>query len=142
MDQNIEMLNYIYQNSDMGIISINQILKNIDDKEFKEILKEQLDDYNSIAKSSKELLREKGREEKDINMMNKIESYVSIKMSTMKDNTSSHLAEMMIKGSNMGIIDITKNLNKYNNIESSTKKLARNLLNIEEKNIEKLKPYL
>jgi hypothetical protein len=142
MNENIEMLNYIYQNSSMGITTIQQILKDVDDLEFKDVLKEQLEDYIKISRKAEDLLNMENKQAKDIGVMYKVTTYLSIKMSTMKDNTSSHIAEMMVQGSNMGVIDITKNLNNYKNIENTIRSLAEQLLKIEQNNIEKLKPYL
>ncbi len=142
MDENIEMLNYIYQNAGMGKITTQQILKEVKDLEFKDILEEQLKDYKYVVSRSETLLNEEGKLPKDIDTMPKIMSYFKIKMDTLKDDTSSHIAEMMMQGSNMGVIDITRNLNKYDNIEDSIKDLASRLLKIEQDNIEALKPYL
>jgi hypothetical protein len=142
MDENIEMLNYIYQNAEMGKTTIEQILKEVSDLEFRDILKEQLKDYEYVMSKCDTLLNEEGKLPKNINAMPKIMSYFKIKMDTLKDDTSSHIAEMMMQGSNMGVIDITRNLNRYDNVEDNIKDLASRLLKIEENNIEALKPYL
>lgn len=142
MNENVEMLNYIYQNANMGISTIQQILKEIEDIEFKDVLKEQLEDYIKMSRKVEDLLNKEEKQAKDISIMYKVTTYLSIKMSTMKDNTSSHIAEMMIQGSNMGVIDITKNLNNYKNIDNNIRSLAEQLLKIEQNNIEKLKLYL
>lgn len=142
MDENIEMLNYIYQNAEMGKTSIEQILKEVEDLEFRDVLKEQLKDYEYVMDKSDSLLHDEGKLPKGIDAMPKIMSYIKIKMDTLKDDTSSHIAEMMMQGSNMGITEITKNLNKYENVDDEVKDLASRLLKIEQDNVEKLKPYL
>lgn len=142
MDENIEMLNYIYQNAEMGKVTIEQILKEVEDLEFRDVLKEQLKDYEYIIEKSDSLLSDEGKLPKGINSMPKIMSYFKIKLDMIKDDTSSHIAEMMMEGSNMGITEITKNLNKYENVDNEIKDLASRLLKIEQDNIEKLKPYL
>lgn len=38
---------------------------------------------------------------------------MSISMKTLTDKTPSHISEMLIQGSMMGIIDATKNIKKY-----------------------------
>lgn len=142
MNENVEMLNYIYQNAEMGRSTIEQILKEVRDLEFRDILKEQLKDYEYVSNRCDSLLNNEGKLPKGIDVMPKIMSYFKIKMDTLKDDTSSHIAEMMINGSTMGVTDITRNLNKYNDVENSTKDLASRLLKIEQDNIEALKPYL
>lgn len=142
MNENVEMLNYIYQNAEMGKTSIEQILKEVEDLEFRDVLKEQLKDYEYVMDKSDSLLNDEGKLPKGIDAMPKIMSYIKIKMDTLKDDTSSHIAEMMMQGSNMGITEITKNLNKYENVDNEIKDLASRLLKIEQDNVERLKPYL
>ncbi|MEG1008450.1 MAG: hypothetical protein RSF67_01280 [Clostridia bacterium] len=142
MNENVEMLNYIYQNAKMGKSTIDQIIKEVSDITFKDVLKEQLKDYEKVIDNTKVYLSEFNKQEKDITDLSKIVTYLSIKMSTLNDDTSSHIADMLIKGSTMGTVEITKKLNKYTNIDDSIKMLASKLLKIEENNIEKLKKYL
>lgn len=142
MDENVEMLNFIYQNAEMGKVTIEQILKEINDLEFRDVLKEQLKDYEYVMEKADNLLNKEGRIAKGTDVGPKVMSYFKIKMDTLRDDTSSHIAEMMINGSTMGVTEITRNLNKYNNIENDVKNLASRLLKIEQNNIEALKPYL
>ena len=142
MDENVEMLNYIYQNAEMGTTTIQQILKEVKDLEFKEILKEQLKDYEYVTNKADLLLNTEGRIPKGLDAMPKVMSYFKIKFDTLRDDTSSHIAEMMINGSTMGVTEITRNLNKYDDVENDVKDLASRLLKIEQDNIEALKPYL
>jgi hypothetical protein len=54
----------------------------------------------------------------------------------------SHIAEMMIQGSTMGIIDITKNLKEYADADKDISALANRLLKFEQQNIEEMKKFL
>lgn len=49
---------------------------------------------------------------------------------------------MMLQGSNMGIIDITKKLKECPDAEPETTRLAQRLLKMEERNLEQLKEFL
>lgn len=60
----------------------------------------------------------------------------------MTDRSVSHLAEMLIIGSNMGVIDAIKNLRKYSDAEAEIRNLMTRLLAFEEHNIEQLKKFL
>ncbi|MEG1705023.1 MAG: hypothetical protein RR290_00415 [Clostridia bacterium] len=142
MNENVEMLQYIYQNAGMGKVTINQILEDIKDLEFKDVILEQLKDYEYVTQKCEKLLSDENKYPKDLKISTKIMTYFGIKMNSLKDDTSSHIAEMMINGSTMGITQITKNLNDYKNIDNEIKDLATRLLKIEQDNIEKLKPYL
>lgn len=144
MDANVEMLNYIYQNSQMGEHAVSQLVKSSEHPKFHSHMETQLAEYQNINRKAKELLNRKGQEEKDISSLAKISSYMSIEMKTMMDNSPSHMAEVMMQGSTMGIIDITKQINRYEDsgIEDEILSLANKLLRTEEANVEHLKPFL
>lgn len=61
-------------------------------------------------------------------------------MNTMLDTTTSHLAEMMINGATMGIIDLEKKLNDGGGGEAE--RLARDVLRYEKETVERLGQYL
>lgn len=65
-----------------------------------------------------------------------------INMNTMLNTSTSHIAELMIRGSNRGIIDMNKTLNRYPDAKGSAVELAKELMDFEEKNITRLKKYL
>lgn len=139
MNEEIEFLEYIYQNSKMGIESIGRLIKsrNKDDK-LDKIFKEQLHDYTKIANSARGMLKRRNREIKEIGVMSKIATYMTIKMNLSKNNPDKEAVDMVIKGSRMGIEQINKHLNEYRIKSKTVINLANRLINIEEKNLEKL----
>jgi hypothetical protein len=142
VDGNVELLNFIYQNSQMGIETINQLLGITEDMEFKRYLESQYNEYNEIHESAKQLLNENGYDEKGISAFEKVRTYLMINMQTLTDKSSSHIAEMMIIGSNMGIIDATKNIKKYKGANPAFLDLMKKLLQFEENNVQELKKFL
>ena len=65
-----------------------------------------------------------------------------INMQTLTDKTPSHISEMLIIGSNMGVINAVKNLKKYKDAETGIVSLMERLLKFEENNIQQLKDFL
>lgn len=142
MDGNTELLNYIYQNSQMGVETLNQLIEIVEDNDFNKHLCSQLNEYTSLNKTALEKLKELGHEEKGIGSMAKISTYMSISMQTLIDKSPCHISEMLIQGSTMGIIDATKNIQKYNDADKEILQLADRLLKTEQNNIEQLKLFL
>lgn len=142
MNGNAELLNFIYQNSQMGIEALEKLTTVSKDDNFNKCLQLQLKGYKNINKNAKSKLKENGYDEKGIGTFVKVQSYIMINIQTMMDKTSSHLAEMLITGSNMGVIDAIKNIKKYKNAENSILKLMDELKQFEENNIEQLKEFL
>ncbi|NLM11544.1 MAG: hypothetical protein GX213_12360 [Clostridiaceae bacterium] len=142
MNANSEMLNFIYQNSQMGVRTIEQLMDIAEDDEFKKHLKAQYDEYQAIHNEAASLLNKHGYDEKGISAFEKLRTYLMINMQTLTDNSSSHIAEMLIIGSNMGIIDAIKNLKRYQGVEKEITELMERLLKFEEDNVQQLKKFL
>jgi hypothetical protein len=142
MDGNIELLNYIYQNSEMGKDTLTQLIKMTTDENFKSNLQSQLNEYNSIFNEADEKLKSNNKESKSIGTLTKVSTYISINFNTLINKTPSHMAEMLIQGSTMGIIDITKKIKEYKSQDQTILGLANKLLQFEQKNIDELKKFL
>lgn len=145
MDGNNEILNFIYQNSEMGIETIKQLIditKNSTNEEFRNILNSQYNEYEKIFKETEEIIKSRGKDPKDINSFAKISTYIMINMKTLADKSSSHISEMLIQGSTMGIIDATKRINQYDDADKEILDLANRLLEIEKDNQEEWKRFL
>ncbi|WDC83510.1 hypothetical protein PL321_12450 [Caloramator sp. mosi_1] len=65
-----------------------------------------------------------------------------INLKTLRDKSSSHMAEMLIQGSTMGIIDMTKKIKEYQGVEKETLDLANGLLQFEQKSLDEYKELL
>ena len=143
MSADAEMLNFVYQNSQMGVETLNQLLPMIDNEAFKKRIEAQLKEYKQIHEEAKELLNRHGYDEKGIGALEKIMTYLMIDMKTLMDKSSSHIAEMLIQGSNMGIIDAVKRINQYEKeAEKEVTALMKRLLKFEENTVERLKDAL
>ena len=142
MEGNIEFLNYIYQNAEMGKTTISQLIDISEDQSFKHSLQSQFREYNEICNMADNKIKQFQEKSKGIGTMTKLKTYIMININTIKDKTASHIAEMMIQGSSMGIVDITKKLKEYNNAEQDIIELGNRLLKFEQQNIEEMKTFL
>lgn len=65
-----------------------------------------------------------------------------IHANTLLDTSTSHIAEMLIQGSNRGLTSMWKSINHHENASNTSMEIAKELMDFEEKNIERLKQYL
>lgn len=143
MSADAELLNFIYQNSQMGVGTLNQLLPMIGNEAFKKQIEAQLREYTQIHEEAKEMLNCHGYDEKGIGTLEKVMTYLMVDMKTMMDKSSAHIAEMLIQGSNMGIIDAVKRVHQYeHDAEKDVVALMKRLLKFEENNVERLKQVL
>jgi hypothetical protein len=98
-----EALAEIYRNAQLALQSISNILPAVEDEKIKEELSRQHEVYEHFCAKASILARDEDLELKEPNPMKKMMMWGSIKMSTMTDNSPSHIAEMMVQGTVMGI---------------------------------------
>ncbi len=142
MNNNIIFLEFILKNTEMGYKAIECLINETNEHAFKKILNDELIEYKEIHEEAKKLLEKFCSDKHHKSQINDITTYIMIKMNLIKNKSTSHLAEMMVQGSNMGIIDITKKINSFKDVDKDVYKLATRLLKFEEKNIEILQPFL
>lgn len=142
MSGNTELLNFVYQNSQMGIESLSQLIELSDDEEFKACMEKQLEKYREFNKEARRILEEHGHNEKSIGMFDKLKTYLMINLQTMNDKSASHMAQMLIEGSSMGVTNALQDLRKYEEADTEILRLMRKLYKFEEKNVETYKAFL
>lgn len=143
LDANSELLTYIHKNAEMGKDTISHLMTVTNDIGFKTMLQSQFKEYNMINNISEKKLKTQQKEARDVGPVTKATSYLSINLNTLMNKTPSHLSEMIIQGSTMGVIDITKKINEYQlTADKDVMELATDLLSIEQRNIEECKKYL
>lgn len=140
-----ELLEYIYQVVDMGVHSTNKLLEDLKDKDNKiiDVIEDIKKEYLSFEKEIKKLAKKYKVSLEDINFMAKLGSRMEMKMEVMKDNSDSKIADMLIRGNTMGVIETEKNIHKYEDkTEKEVIKLANELLDFQNNSVKKLKEYL
>ena len=145
MNENNELLLYIYKNADMGVKSTTELIRllNTRDNKIKNVVEGELKGYENFLKKSKELLKNNEVTPKGTGIMAEISSFVGMNMEFMKDNSDAKIADMLIRGLTMGNIEIDKKIDRFkDDADKEILKLAKELKKFGEENIELLKPYL
>ena len=145
MNENEEILEYIYQTSNMGYQSTNDLLNSLKgkDNKIKKIVAEINKNYEKYMTETEKLLNKKNLKAKPIGMMAKAMSKMSISKEMISDNSDANIADMLIQGLTMGNLELSKHIDNYE--KTADKKiinLAKNLKKFGEEYIEKLKSYL
>ncbi len=133
-----EVLAEVHRNCQLAIQSITDILPEADDTDVREELLKQHEEYERISSKAAILARDKSIELKNPGPIKKAMMWTSIKMNTMKDDSRSHIAEMMVQGTVMGITALKTSLGQMSDegADRDIQALAEELLHTEE-NFEK-----
>lgn len=145
MDENIELLVFLYKNTEMGVFSTNSLINKIQKKEnkIKSILEDELKIYEDYYQKVQNMLDETNIDYKGTNPITKITSEMGIKMETMKDNSDAALAQMLVEGMTMGIVTATSKIKNYEDkADKKIIKLTKNYINFQQEEINKLKEFM
>lgn len=141
-NQDQVILREIQKNAHMGMEAIDALMPRVKEESFaRELAKQSMMYGDYYEKATNQLLNEEKRLYKDVagtNMMLR----GGIWMSTFMNGSTSHMAEMMIQGANRGITDMYKVLNHNKHATPNVSALAKELMDMEEKSITKLRDYL
>lgn len=106
-NQNLNVLDEINKGATMGMDAISFISQKVEDNQFKNILKTEYNKYKDISARVNKLYNNfaTNKEPHETNTMNKMMTWYGIQMKTITDDTTSKLSELLMQGTNMGIIE-------------------------------------
>lgn len=140
--ESINVLDELNKGACMGIDAINFIFDKIDNKELKEALNKQCDEYKMITDKIADLYPEYSKKEPhETSAMNKVMTWYGIEMHTLMDKSDSKAVELLLQGTNMGIIEGTRLLN-HKDTDSEVELLIEEYITMQEKAYDTLKQYL
>lgn len=142
-DQNeVNVLDELNKGASMGMDAIHFILDKVDDSNLKEELNIQYNKYKSISERICQLYPEYSEAKPhETNAMNKVMTWYGIEMKTMMDDSTSKIAELLLQGTNMGIIEGRKLLN-HKGTDKEVHKLVQEYVDMQEDAVETLKKFL
>ena len=110
-------------------------------KKLKFSYKEQRE-YETIREQAARRLAAMGEDPGQLSAFEKLSTAVGVTMNTLTDKSARHMAEMLIQGSTMGIVDLTKAIRDNPGAGRETLALADRLLRSMQRDVEELKSYL
>lgn len=141
MTRNIIFVNDIYQNAEMGIIGINDVLYKVRDGGLKKELEKEKKNYQKILKACEKILKEYKCKAKKINFMAKMSSEFVSEMKLNKENADDVILKMMIEGSYKSVGILTTKLMEYDDVDSKVKAIGEKLLKLINDNLKALKNF-
>ncbi len=137
-----ELLREVQKNTEMAMKAIDTINDKVYDDNLAIQLSKQALRYSQIRNKAMDKMIEGKAEPYRTNNLSQMMLVGGIHSNTLFNTSTSHIAELLIQGSNKGITDLCKALNHHERAEGFSVELARELMDFEEENIERLKKYL
>lgn len=142
-NQNLNILDEVNKGATMGMDAISYVSEKVDDETFRKVLDTEYNKYRDISARVNNLYSNySSKEPHETNAMNKMMTWYGIQMKTITDSSTSKLSELLMQGTNMGIIEGRRLLNQNNNIETDVKNILNDFVVMQEDSVETLKKYL
>ena len=127
----------------MGKDAIAFTLEKVNDKALKEELTKQYQDYDSVYKKIKKIYPDYSDDSPhETSTMNKVMTWYGIEIRLLVDESSSKIAELILQGTNMGIIEGRRLLNNNPSVDKSVRQILDDFVVMQEDSVETLKKYL
>lgn len=141
-EKNAHILNEVHKGLVMGMESISVIQSKVGDRNFRDDLNMQYNEYGKVLDKINNRLTVSDIQIADTNPAEKMMGWASLQMNTMMDKSNSQISQLLIRGNTMGIIEGRKLLNQNSDASTEVKDILNEFVKIQENNIEKLKTYL
>lgn len=141
-ENEVNVLDELNKGACMGCDAIHFILDKVEDDALKEELNRQYAKYKEIKEKIGNLYPEYSNDDPhETTAMNKAMTWYGIEMKTMMDNSTSKIAELLLQGTNMGIIEGRRLLN-HKGTDSEVHSIVQEYVDMQEEAVEKLKAFL
>lgn len=138
----IRVLQEVQKNAGMAVKAIDRISRKIYDDDFSmQVARESMKYSEIYNKATERLIEGRAPSYKDSGFSD-LMLKSAIDTNTLFNTSTGHIAELMIQGSNRGLTDMWKAINHHENAGKVSMEIAKELMDFEEKNIERLKQYL
>ena len=142
-EKNLNILDEINKGATMGMDAISYVSEKVSDNSFKKFLDTEYSKYQKISERVNDLYSNYSQKEPhETTPMNKMMTWYGIQMRTIKDDTTSKLSELLMQGTNMGIIEGRRLINQNPYAETDIKNILNDFVTMQEDSIETLKKYL
>ena len=142
-NQNLNILDEVNKGATMGMNAISYVSEKVSDDNFKQVLDTEYNKYRDISRRVNNLYSNySDKEPHETNAMNKIMTWYGVQMKTMTDSTTSKLSELLMQGTNMGIIEGRRLMNQNNDAAEDVKNILNDFVVMQEDSVETLKKYL
>ena len=142
-NQNLNILDEVNKGATMGMNAISYVSDKAEDTQFKQVLDTEYNKYQKISQRVNDLYSQySDKDPHETNTMTKMMTWYGIQMKTMVDDTTSKLSELLMQGTNMGIIEGRRLINQNPEAAPDVKNILNDFVVMQEDSVETLKKYL
>ena len=143
-DINVKVLDEMNKGTTMGMNALHYVTDKVGDERFKKVLDVEYGKYKEISDRIENIYSQytTQKEPQETSKMEKMMTWYGINMRTMNDQSNSKISELLMQGTNMGIIEGRRLLNNNPSIDNEVRQILNDFVVMQEDSVETLKKYL
>jgi hypothetical protein len=126
----------------MGREAIGVLIAKVEDEDLALDLNRQACKFVQLEEKIQKEFQKESMQPPEDKLVNKTMLWGGIQMNTLLNASTEHLADLMIQGNTKGITELMKVVKANPDVRREYYEMAQDIMDFEEKNIEKLKAYL
>lgn len=141
-ENEVNVLDELNKGACMGMDAISYVLDKVKDNKLKKVLEKQYAEYEQISNKICNIYSDYSEKEPhETNTLDKLMLRYGVGMKTLTDQSNSKISELLLQGTNMGIIEGRKLLN-HKETDKEVNSLVQEYVAMQEKAVENLKKFL
>ena len=141
-DKNVKVLEEVCKGVKMGMNAISYVSDKVEDDNLTEYLKHEYSMYNNILDKVNDAFANYGADPNRVSLGNKAMLWYGVQINTLMDKSNSKISELLLQGTNMGIIEGKRLLNQNTDLDTDVENLLTDFIDFQEESVEKLKNFL
>lgn len=141
-DKNVKVLEEVCKGVKMGMNAISYVSDKVEDDNLTEYLKHEYSMYNNILDKVNDAFANYGADPNRVSLGSKAMLWYGVQLNTLMDKSNSKISELLLQGTNMGIIEGKRLLNQNTDLDTDVENLLTDFIDFQEESVEKLKNFL
>lgn len=142
MNETVQLLQDVVRNARTGEYAVEQLMKKTEEGRMRRELALEKDAYAVTRRESERALAKAGGSAEPVGPAAKAGMWMGLELETLADRSDGHIAEIVIQGATMGVIETTKALNTYDAADQEARGLASRFVVQQNEAIDRQKLFL
>ena len=142
MNETIQLLKDVVRNARTGLDAVETLMKKTGGADMRDELSREREQYLAAARDGERALADAGGQPEPAGALSKVGMRLGLEGETLLDRSDAHIAEIMIQGATMGVIEMTKSLNTYGGADPQARGLASQFVVQQNEVIDRQKGFL
>ena len=142
MNETVQLLQDVVRNARTGLDAVEQLMQRTEGGGMRDELARERDAYIESARDGEQALADAGGKPEPSGLLSRAGMWLGLAADTLADRSDAHIAEIVIQGATMGVIEMTKARGEYAEANLQAQGVASDLLARQQDGIERMKAFL